>query len=99
MRLHRTAGRDERRASFTTFLFFIARNRLLNELRRASVQATDEGSKAVIAHRATPSVRHRGAFVRNLAAAGVTDQPQVLTAAACAARTGAAPGRGDRGGR
>ena len=34
MRLHRSAARYERRAAFTTFLFHIARNLLLNELRR-----------------------------------------------------------------
>lgn len=34
VRLHRAAGRYERRAAFTTFLFHIARNLLLNELRR-----------------------------------------------------------------
>ena len=34
VRLHRAAGRYERRAAFATFLFHIARNLLLNELRR-----------------------------------------------------------------
>lgn len=34
VRLHRVAGRYERRAAFGTFLFHIARNLLLNELRR-----------------------------------------------------------------
>ena len=34
VRLHRSAGRYERRAAFSTFLFHIARNLLLNELRR-----------------------------------------------------------------
>ena len=36
VRLHRSAARYERRAAFTTFLFHIARNLLLNELRRPS---------------------------------------------------------------
>jgi len=34
VRLHRAADRYERRAAFSTFLFHIARNLLLNELRR-----------------------------------------------------------------
>lgn len=34
VRLHRAASRYERRAAFATFLFHIARNLLLNELRR-----------------------------------------------------------------
>ena len=34
VRLHRAAGRYEPRAAFATFLFHIARNLLLNELRR-----------------------------------------------------------------
>jgi RNA polymerase sigma-70 factor (ECF subfamily) len=34
VRLHRSAGRYERRAAFATYLFHIARNLLLNELRR-----------------------------------------------------------------
>lgn len=34
VRLHRAAGRYEQRGSFSTFIFHIARNLLLNELRR-----------------------------------------------------------------
>ena len=34
VRLHRSAASYERRAAFTTYLFHIARNLLLNELRR-----------------------------------------------------------------
>ena len=34
VRLHRSSGRYERRAAFSTFLFHIARNLLFNELRR-----------------------------------------------------------------
>jgi hypothetical protein len=67
------------------------------DLRRLSAQATDEGSKAVIANLASASVNHLGAFVRNLAAAGVTYQPQVLTAEEFATLTSAAPGRGGLG--
>ncbi len=63
------------------------------DLRRLSAQATDEGSKAVIANLVNASVNHLGAFVRNLAAAGVTYQPQVLTAEEFATMTSAAPGR------
>lgn len=67
------------------------------DLRRLSAQATDEGSKAVIANLERASVNHLGAFVRNLAAAGVTYQPQVLTAEEFAAMTSAAPGKGGKG--
>ncbi len=67
------------------------------DLRRLSAQATDEGSKAVIANLVSASVHHLGAFVRNLAAAGVTYQPQVLTAEEFATMTSAAPGRGGMG--
>lgn len=67
------------------------------DLRRLSAQATDEGSKAVIANLVGASVNHLGAFVRNLAAAGVTYQPQVLSAEEFATMTSAAPGRGGMG--
>lgn len=67
------------------------------DLRRLSAQATDEGSKAVIVNLERASVSHLGAFVRTLAAAGVTYQPQVLTAAEFATMTSAAPGRGGMG--
>jgi hypothetical protein len=67
------------------------------DLRRLSAQATDEGSKAVIANLVSASVNHLGAFVRNLAAAGVTYQPQVLSAEEFATMTSAAPGRGGMG--
>jgi hypothetical protein len=67
------------------------------DLRRLIAQATDDGSKAVIANLMTASVNHLGAFVRNLAAAGVAYQPQVLSAEEFAAMTSAAPGRGGLG--
>jgi hypothetical protein len=67
------------------------------DLRRLAAQAADEASKAVIANLMNASVNHLGAFVRNLAAAGVTYQPQALTAEEFAAMTSAAPGRGGLG--
>jgi hypothetical protein len=65
----------------------------LADLRRLAALATDEGSQAVIANLVSASVNHLGAFVRNLAAAGVTYQPQVLTAEEFAKMTSLAPGR------
>jgi hypothetical protein len=74
------------------------------DLRRLSAQATDAGSKAVIANLERASVNHLGAFVRNLAAAGVTYQPQVLAAAefatmtsgtSCECGTGKGSGKGN----
>ena len=67
------------------------------DLRRLTALATDEGSKAVIASLESASVNHLGAFVRNLAAAGITYEPQVLTAEEFATMTSLAPGRGGPG--
>eukprot|EP01041_Mallomonas_annulata_P016837 gene16837-34962_t len=69
----------------------------ITDLRRLSAQTTDEGSKAVIANLVSASVNHLGAFVRNLAAVGVTYQPLALTAEEFATMTNAAPGRGGMG--
>jgi len=49
------------------------------DLRRLASLATDDASRAVLANLERASLRHLGAFVRNLAARGITYQPQVLT--------------------
>lgn len=67
------------------------------DLRRMAALATDDGSRAVLANLERASGHHLAAFVRNLAALGVTYQPQVLTADDLAATTGSAPGAGGAG--
>lgn len=67
------------------------------DLRRLSALATDPASQAVIADLIAASYNHLAAFVRNLKAAGVVYEPQILAAEEFAAVTNAAPGRGGQG--
>jgi len=72
------------------------------DLRRLAARATDAASRAVLANLERATANHLAAFVRNLAARGVTCQPQVLAADDFSALTQAAPGQGrgaDGGGR
>ncbi|WP_237702461.1 ferritin-like domain-containing protein [Opitutus terrae] len=48
------------------------------ELRRLAGVATDDGTRAVLAHMEQASTRHLNAFVRSLARFGESYQPQVL---------------------
>ncbi len=64
------------------------------DLRRMSGLATDAASQAVLANLEQASGHHLAAFVRNLAAVGVTYQPQVLAADDFATLINSAPDRG-----
>lgn len=64
------------------------------DLRRLAAKATDDASRAVLANLERASANHLAAFVRNLAARGVTYQPQVLTGEDFSARMNTASGRG-----
>ncbi len=64
------------------------------DLRRQAGRATDDGSRAMLANLERASAHHLAAFVRNLAARGVTYQPQVLAADDFATLTAASPGQG-----
>lgn len=65
----------------------------ISDLRRLRASATDEPTRAMLANLERASSRHLSAFVRNLAAQGITYAPQVLTADDYSASIGA-PGHG-----
>lgn len=68
------------------------------DLRRMAAGATDAGSRSVLANLERASGHHLAAFVRNLAALGVTYERQVLAADDLAAMVSAAPGGGPANG-
>ena len=75
----------------------------VSDLRRLRQQASDEPTRAVLTQLERASLQHLAAFVRHLAMAGETYQPQLLPAgeipAARAGGMGRNGGRGYRGGR
>ena len=68
------------------------------DLRRLAARATDGVSQAVLANLERASGNHLAAFVRNLAARGVTYAPQVLATDDFATLANSTPGGGNGGG-